>query len=297
MASRDQRWRSAAWTLARLSLTRVPWRVWRPLIRLGAQVVARRPNRAVRQWQLNVETLTGRRPDADLTRRGLQSWARNLVSSFQLARLSGEQIESLVVIDPDHRARLTGLAADPGAIVALCHAGSWDLAGVWACHVGMPVSTVAEQLEAPEFDAYLRMREQLGFRVYGHRDPRAIGKLGRDAREGRLICLLADRDFSRRGVPVTWPSWSGSLDATMPPGPAHLALSTGHALLALTTHYEGDRMRIVVSEPITAAPGSTRAEAIASMTQQLCDFFSAQITAHPEDWHMLQPIFPGVVAA
>jgi KDO2-lipid IV(A) lauroyltransferase len=43
------------------------------------------------------------------------------------------------------------------------------------------------------------------------------------ARDGRAVCLLADRDLNRSGVPVTF----FGEPARMPAGPALLALLTG----------------------------------------------------------------------
>lgn len=51
-------------------------------------------------------------------------------------------------------------------------------------------------------------------------------------------------------------------------------------------------MRLVVSQPLDPAAGDlTHLARITSMTQQLCDFFTEQIRAHPHDWHMLQTFF------
>ena len=68
-------------------------------------------------------------------------------------------------------------------------------------------------------------------------------------------------------------------------------------LLGLACHYSGRRMRITVSEPLRWRPDpdadgpATEQEQIADMMQQVCEFFAAQITAHPADWHMMRPIF------
>jgi KDO2-lipid IV(A) lauroyltransferase len=271
----------------------IPWPVWWPVTAAAVEVLLWRPSRGVRQWQVNVEALTGQRPGRGLTRRALWSWARNLVESLHLGSFPRPGIDARVVLDPDHEHRLRGLAASPGVVAALPHMGSWDLAGAWACGVGMPVSTVAEELLAPEFARFRAVRERLGFVVHGHRQPGVMADLETESRQGRLVCLLADRDFSRRGVPVCWPSPSGGIAATMPSGPAQLALRTGAVLLGVACHYEGRRIRLVVSEPIQPA-GATHAEKVAGMTQALCDFFAAEIVRHPHDWHMMQPIFPGL---
>lgn len=280
--------RALAWRFA----AAVPWTIWAPVVVLGAAMVARRPIPAVRQWQRNFEIVTGRPASIADTERGLRSWARNAVQSLQLGRWSPRRISTQVLISPEDRARLLGQAADPGAVIALPHSGSWDMAGAWACLHNMPVSTVAEELGAEEFRVFVQARERLGFRVYGHRSPSALAELTRDSHQGRLVCLMADRDFSRRGVAVTWHFAGAEHEATMPPGPAQIALRTGASLLGLACHYEAEQMRMVVSTPIRPLnPQAPKREQVASMTQQLCDFFAEQISAHPHDWHMLQPFF------
>lgn len=271
---------------------RVPWPAWWPLAQLGATVLALAPNDPVRRWNENFAVMTGRTPTRADTRRGLHSWARNTVQSLQLGRWSPAQTERRVLITADDRARLTTLAAEPGAVVGLPHQGSWDLCGAWACLNGMPVSSVAEQLDPDEFATFLRLREGLGFRIYGHRDPRVWPKLVADARERRLVCLMADRDFTRRGIPVVWHTASGPRAATMPSGPARLALRADSALLGIASHWHGARLHIVVSERLLPDPAlGNDDERIADLTQQLCDFFADQVRAHPHDWHLLQPFF------
>ena len=272
---------------------RIPPGVWRPMVLAGSWLVALHPPRPVRQWQLNAATVTGRMPGRALTARATASWARNLFESVQLGRWSPGRLDRTVLIDDAARERLFGAHRDGGVVVALPHMGSWDLAGAWACRHGLPVSTVAEQLSEEEFAFFVRVREQLGMKVYGHRDPTVVAQLERDQRSGRVVCLLTDRMFGRRGTPVAWPVAGPSQQVRMPGGAAHLALATGSTLLGIACRYEGRRMRLVVSEPITA-PGEE--DAVAAMNQQLADFFAGQVRSGVEDWHMLQPFFAGVVA-
>ncbi len=284
---------SRYYTALRLA-ERIPPALWRPALWLGGHAAALRPPRPLRQWQLNAATVTGTAPGHMLTARAATSWGRNLFESVQLGRWSADQVERTVVVDPAGRQRLFGAHRDGGVVVALPHTGSWDLAGAWACRNGLPVSTVAEELDAEEFGFFVAVREALGMKVYGHRDPTVVGRLERDLREGRVVCLLSDRNFGRRGTPVQWPVAEGSTTVRMPGGAAHLAVSTGATLLGIACRYEGRRMRLVVSEPIR--PPADGADPLVAMNQQLADFFGEQVRDGVEDWHMLQRFFPGVVA-
>lgn len=272
---------------------RVPERVWRPMVAAGARASAVRPARPVRQWQLNVATATGVRPNAALTRAGMASWGRNLFESLQVGSWTHERIMGSIAITPEERSRLMDAHASTGAVIALPHLGNWDVGGAWACLEGMPIATVAEQLDPAEFRVFLEARENLGFTVHGHRETGLTDRLIDDLRSGHLVALLADRDFSRTSVSALWPTPNGPVEVSMPPGPAHIARETGATLLGIATHYEGDELRLVVSEPIPPVPGDG---GVAAMMQSVCDFFASQVAAHPADWQMLQPFFRDVRA-
>jgi KDO2-lipid IV(A) lauroyltransferase len=111
----------------------------------------------------------------------------------------------------------------------------------------------------------------------------------RSLRAGKVVCLVADRDLSAHGVPVTF--FGGP--ASLPPGPASLAASTGAALLPVglwftedpVTGEEGWHFRI---HPPVAVPDRA---AVPAATQRVADAFAGDIAAHPEDWHMLQRVW------
>ena len=110
-------------------------------------------------------------------------------------------------------------------------------------------------------------------------------------REPRLVPLLADRDLSRRGVDVRLFG-----EATrMPAGPAALAVRTGAALLPTSLWYEGvepdHRIVIRFHEEVKLAESLRGTERVAALTQAVADELGTAIAAHPQDWHMLQPLF------
>jgi KDO2-lipid IV(A) lauroyltransferase len=180
-----------------------------------------------------------------------------------------------------------------GLVAALMHMGNWDHAGAWASLSGVPVVTVAERLR-PErlYRRFLAYREGLGMEILpltgGERD--LLDVLTARLRAGRLVPLLADRDLRASGIGVDLLG-----EATrMPPGPAMLALRTGAALHPVSIWYEpGLTGGLVIhfhDEVLAPASGPTR-EKVTAMTQGVADVFSAAIRAHPQDWHMLAPLW------
>ncbi|MER5431617.1 phosphatidylinositol mannoside acyltransferase [Streptomyces sp. NPDC002588] len=226
---------------------------------------------------------------AELSRLGMRSYLRYWMESFRLPAWSEERIRT--GFDPKGLHHLTdGIASGRGVVLALPHMANWDLAGAWVTtELRTPFTTVAERLK-PEtlYDRFVAYREGLGMEVLPHSGGTAFGTLARRLRDGGLVCLVAERDLSASGVPVTF---FGDT-ATMPAGPALLAQQTGALLLPVTLWYDDSPvMQGRVHPPIEVPESGTRAETTSLMTQALADAFASGIADHPEDWHMLQRLW------
>lgn len=273
---------AAAWAVVRW----LPEPFVRWLFRLAADVVVRRNGRGVRRLRGNLAVV---RPDANpeeldrLTRDGMRSYLRYWQEAFRLPEWTDEEIVGRVRTVNEKLLR-DAYAAGRGVICALPHLANYDHAGAWAGRTGMPVWTVAERLR-PEslFDRFIAYRKKLGMEVLpltgGNGDVPRI--LAERLRAGAFVCLVADRDLSESGVPVTF----FGRPSRMPAGPAALSLRTGAPLIPATLHYDGPDLVITFHDTVDPEGGA------AAMTQRCADAFAQGIAAHPEDWHMLQRIF------
>ncbi|UED83055.1 phosphatidylinositol mannoside acyltransferase [Streptomyces profundus] len=260
--------------------------------RRAADSAWRRRGPRVRQLEANLARV---RPGADeaelraLSRAGMRSYLRYWVESFRLPVWSERRIGGALRLDDQHH--LTdAIDAGKGVVLALPHLANWDLAGSWlVTELRTPFTTVAERLK-PErlFDRFIAYREGLGMEVVPHDGGVAFGKLARRLRAGGVVALVADRDLSASGVPVTFFGET----ATMPAGPALLAQQTGAALLPVSLWYdETPVMKGRVMAPLPMPADGTRAERTAALTQALADRFAGAIAEHPQDWHMLQRLW------
>jgi KDO2-lipid IV(A) lauroyltransferase len=250
-----------------------------------ADQVHRRDGRSVQRLRANLaRTVPAERLDAT-TREGVRSYLRYWCESF---RLPSWDVDDLV-----RRTRVVGeerlrgpQEAGRGVVAALPHMGNWDWAGAWACATGMPLTTVAERLEpARLFDEFVDFRRGLGMEILPLTGgPPPMRRLADAVGEGRLVCLLADRDLSRGGVEVRLLGEA----ARMPRGPAVLARDTGVDLVPVTLAYRGADLELTMHEPVPHAPGD---DGIAAMMQGVADAFSRGIAADPQDWHMMQKVF------
>lgn len=258
------------------------------LQRVWGRTVGRLPLRGQRQWAANVLDATGVAPTRGDVREASSSWLRNALESVSLENWTGAQIDDAVVIGEDDWARLRASFASRGTVLALGHLGSWDLCGAWVGRRGMPVSSVAERLPDARFEHFLEARAAVGMRIHSLDEPDLMSALAHDVTDGRLVCLLADRDLKRNGVEVRWPTPSGGRAITVPPGPALLARRTGADLMTVISHYEGDRMRITIGQPISHASGR---DGLAAMMQAVVDDIAAGVAARPVDWHVFGRFF------
>jgi len=280
---------TAGWAVVR----GLPEPVARGLFQLGADVAWRRNSRGVRRLTGNLRRVAGPElPEPELrllVRAGMRSYARYWLEVFRLPVMSHDRIVSGARV-VNSEVLFEAHAAGRGVVVALPHTGNWDHAGAWAVLVGMPFTTVAERLEpAALFDRFVAYRVALGMEVLpltgGERPPFDV--LAERLRSGRLVCLLGDRDLSKRGIEVSF--FGGR--TRMPAGPALLAIRTGAPLVPATLSYAGRDWGIRVHDPIPVpVAGSTTAK-VTTMTQRLADAFAAGIAEHPQDWHMLQRLW------
>ncbi len=286
----------------------VAWRLvrWLPerLAYLGFSVVAQiawlRQGTRVHQLEANLARV---HPDASairlkvLSRKAMHSYLRYYCDVFRLSDWSPERILATCRAEGDEPVR-AALAEGRGVVMALSHSGNWDHAGAWSTLALAPVTTVAERLRPEEvYQRFLTVRQQLGMEILpltGGAD-NVFGLLVRRLRKGGFVPLLADRDLTATGVPVTL---FGEI-ARMAAGPASLALITGAALHPVSIHYEllpadaPARWGTVVHfHPEVPVPvDGERASRIAAMTQACADALAEGIAAHPQDWHMLQRLF------
>ena len=271
------------WALVRS----LPERLTAWLFQWGADLAWRRQGKGVKRLTSNLARVVG--PDVDLdelSQAAMRSYARYWLEAFRLPVLSPERIVGRMHVREEHNLR-DAHAAGRGTILALPHMGNWDHAGAWLVLTGVPFTTVAERLKPAElYDMFVAFREGLGFEVIaatgGEQAPSEV--LAERLRAGGMLCLLADRDLTPSGVPVNF----FGAQATMPAGPAALALRTGAALIPTTLWYSGDAVR-GAWEAHTAAP--VPHTDVPTMTQAMADAFAAGIAAHPADWHMLQRLW------
>lgn len=268
--------------------------------RSAADLAFRRRGPRVVQLARNLHRVLG--PDSTpaqltaVTRAGLRSYARYWNETFRLPTMDKDEVagQFLPQLAGLEHAR-TAMADGRGLVMPLPHAGNWDIAGLGMVAEFGGFTTVAERLQpASLYDKFVAYRESLGFEVLpltgGPVNPTTV--LRERLTQGKLLCLVADRDLSAKGVEV---QFFGE-PTRMPAGPAMLAAVTGAVLLPTYLYFTDHGWAGVVSPPIEIR-GERLRDQVRDGTQQMADHFAAGIRDHPADWHMLQPLWLADLAA
>jgi len=272
---------ATGWALVRA----LPEPLAQRLFRAGADLAVRRGGPSVDRLRANLARVA---PGQDLVQEAMRSYARYWCEVFRLPVTPRERVLSGMRLVGEPRF-LAAREAGRGVVLALPHAGNWDHAGAYLGARGIPFTTVAERLRPEQlYDRFLAFRSSLGMEVLpltgGERPPYDV--LVERLEAGGVLCLLADRDLSARGIDVRF----FGATARMPAGPASLALRTGAVLLPTTLAFTPDGWQV------TWHPAVEHTD-VPTMTQAVADAFAAGIAAHPADWHMLQRLWLDDLAA
>ncbi len=281
--------------LAWSAVCRMPESWARRLFRVIADLLWWRHGHGVRQLEANLRRVLG--PTASdeqvrrLSRDGMRSYLRYWLEVFRLHVIPRERVMAgMRMTGVDENVPFGQMAAGRGVIFALPHMANYEEAGEYIVLAGAgSFTTVVERLASSRvYEKFLAFRQDLGMEVVPHAggaDPSKV--LAERLREGRLVCLVCDRDLSASGIEV---DFFGER-ARMAAGPAALALETGAALYPVTLSFEGAGWGARIYPEVPVPASGDRLAKIAAMSQQMAIDFEQGITEHPADWHMLQKVF------
>ncbi len=218
---------------------------------------------------------------ARTARRAFQNYGRMLMDFLLMGSLTPEELIAQVTVDGRDELD-AAIARGKGAIMAVPHMGSWDMAGSFAGALGYPIAAVAERFPGSLNDAVVRTRERFGVRVItmGRSAVRAITEA---LQANGIVALVCDLEQGP-GVAV---SFFGRR-AIVPGGPAAFALKTGAALMpAYQYAVAPSRYHIHLDAPLEASDRETKE----SLMQRVVDRFETFIRSRPEQWYAFRPMF------
>jgi KDO2-lipid IV(A) lauroyltransferase len=181
------------------------------------------------------------------------------------------------------------MARGLGVIVVAPHMGSWELAAAsWAASFG-EIGVMVEQIEPRRlFDHVSRVRSKMNLRIIplsrtGARD------IMRMLKDHRMVVLAMDRDILNTGQRF---KFFGRL-TSFPTGPVEIALKTGAPILpAFCIRDQNDAYIAIGDPPMFLTPSEDHAADVRGAMEQILATFERYIKRYPDQWHVLEPIWP-----
>jgi KDO2-lipid IV(A) lauroyltransferase len=232
---------------------------------------------------------------------------RNLTHSWiDVMAMSSNRTDLPSRIDIDHldnyfaaRERSGGT----GVVMASIHYGSWE-AGLAAWNaMGHPMALLAEILRPQElFDRIIGARGHQGVKVIPidaaamrEGDPHTPRRLGagamrevlRSLKSGVDVAMAIDRDLIGNGVPTPF----FGKPAPIPVGVVDIAIRAGAPIVPVVIFREGRRIRGAPLPEIRYSTDTPRDEEVRRVTLELLALFERYIREHPDQWHVLDPIW------
>ena len=199
-----------------------------------------------------------------------------------------------------------------GALCVSLHLGSWELGLAGWNHRFGRMAVLAEVLEpARLFERVLAARGRLGVKVIpidaatmrrgDSATARRIGasalrEVYRTLRENGLVAVAIDRDITGTGQLF---SFFGS-DAPIPTGVVEVAMRSGAAIVPVVLFRTGahhDQVIAPCHPEVAYDPQAPRDAEVRRVVGELIGVLEEVIRAHPDQWHVLDPVWAGRNAA
>jgi KDO2-lipid IV(A) lauroyltransferase len=239
-------------------------------------------DRAAVQHNLSVILGAPTRGSAPLSREVFRNFGRYLVEFFTIHQVQHPQIhlegyDHLISVQRHHR----------GIIILTGHLGNWEVGAVVLQRMGFPIAVVALPHDDPRMDRlFNRQRQRCGITVIPLGADAARRSL-RSLREGFLLGLLGDREFSEHGLTLC----VDGRKVTLPRGPATVSLRGEVPAVPTFLIREGLwKFRLCIEPPIWPQTWEVNEAAILTLTQSYAAVFERYLKRFPEQWLMFQPV-------
>jgi phosphatidylinositol dimannoside acyltransferase len=197
----------------------------------------------------------------------------------------------------------SAMARGNGVVVASMHFGSWEVGLAGWNKMGRKMALLAEVLRPPKlFDRVVGARSAQGVHVIpidteamregGAQVARRLGaasmrEVFKVLRSGGVVAMALDRDLIGNGEPMEFFGQA----APIPIGAVEIAIRAGAAVVPILLFRNKYRVHAVVYPEIRYAPDQPRDAEVRKTAQVLLRIFEQAIREHPEQWHVLDPIW------
>ncbi|MBI2441397.1 MAG: lysophospholipid acyltransferase family protein [Lentisphaerae bacterium] len=232
-----------------------------------------------------IQEVFGTRFSARAARRiAWAAWRNFCFTVVEMARIpvsSPEWIRSVVDTDNSISKILAHTQSGRGAIVAVAHMGSWEMAALTSLAHGLHIFSLAANQKNPLVNDFMnRMRRGTGFDTL----PRSAGVLksivGR-IRAGQVMAILPDVRGRSPGLAIQFLGRTANIAGGM----GLVARMTGAPVFPCVITRQGwRRHRYRVMDPIWPDETLEKKKDWRRITQAVFDIFDQAIRAQPEQW-------------
>lgn len=231
------------------------------------------------------------------------SWRNFCFTAVEMARISVSSpawIRSVVNVGDADRKILAHVQTGQGAIIALPHMGSWEMATLTSLARGIRLFTVIGYQKNQLVEEYIRrMRLETGFETL-LRSSSVLKGIIRKIREGKVLALLPDVRSRTPGVAVQFLGKTVNIAGGM----GLIAKMTGVPVFPCVLTRQGwARHRCRIMDPVWPDARLEKKEDWRRITQEVFDIFDRAIREQPEQWFwfnkrwILDPLEPTADAA
>jgi len=185
------------------------------------------------------------------------------------------------MFDREPAEKMKEMLAGKGAILALPHMGTWEVAGIAAQTFGLPVFFITGHQKNPLADAWMnRMRGVTGIETI-RRDASVLKKVIRNLRSGKVLAMLTDLRSKTPGLPVNFLGKQANLAA----GTGMFARQAGVPVYPVILRREGwIGHSWVIKDPIFPDPERDKHEDWLRIVQYVADLFDEAVRESPEQF-------------
>lgn len=182
------------------------------------------------------------------------------------------------------------MARGKGVIGIAPHLGNFNYVPAFTATLGCKVVAVVEQLPDPALHDYIaHLRRHPGLEVIPN-GPQSLRTILRTLKENGIVLMLCDRDVGGVTDEVTF----FGARTHLPAGPGLIARRTGAAVLPAYAYRTGHTASTIVAMPVLTLPeaSGTPEERRAADTQAIARIMEQAILCAPDQWAVLQPVWP-----
>ncbi len=237
-------------------------------------------------------------PDASerVVRRAAHGVFRNVVRNYydllRVGRMSDAALERVMEFDWESLEAVQRLAAEGhGLLLVTPHLGAFDMVTQVLARYNLPILMIVAHFRPAAVAEFInQLRGQRGAEVvWIDTGLAALKRAMQSLHQGRLVALLPDRNMDRSGVMIPF---FGD-DTVVATGLAKMALRARTAVVpGFCFRTARNRYTVFFTPPIFPPREGDEATKVAALTRAVFAVFEQQIARHPDQWTLLQPVWP-----